>query len=292
MKGLIFRARCRCLLPPKPRGLARGRSSSSGHSCARTRAPRALRLEAAAAPCFEGKANGSEQLLQHHSRSAGFPPKDRNDCFAKEEASRVIKRLFNCLKHPAELAANNLWKPFSYNRDKTRPRKSREVRRDGRAGSGVQQLREPPVLLLGERLVHPRPSLGPLVQMHGAQLGAQLLILRGDRALVQVFNVAQLKQLGRGGRAMPAPSAGAGPLPLQGPSARNPRHPGRGRGGFFVPLLGTSSTWSCRLHSQKFFSYFLIKSRAKSKPSLPLTHPPLPPSLKPLGKHSASTKAN
>lgn len=139
------------------------------------------------------------------------------------------------------------------------------------------------ILLAGELLVHRTPSLGPPVHARGSARGPALYPL-GVRVPVQVLKGAQLKQGGRGGRAMAAqphgsccPSAAAGPLPLRGPSARNPRHPGRGRGGFFVPLLGTSSTWSCRLHSQKFFSYFLIKSRAKSKPSLPLTHlPPAP----------------
>lgn len=77
---------------------------------------------------------------------------------------------------------------------------------------------------------------------------------------------------------------GAAPLPLRGPSARNPRHPGWGEEGFLFHCeegtislslpLSFSRRGAAPFHSQKFFSHFLTESRAGSEPSLPPTRSP------------------
>lgn len=68
----------------------------------------------------------------------------------------------------------------------------------------------------------------------------------------------------------------SGTVSAPGPLCEESQASGLGRGGFLFHFEEATISLDTELlfHSQKFFSHFLTKSRASSKPRLPPTHPP------------------
>lgn len=227
-----------------------------------------------------------QQLQQSVPKALFCFWRDGNGCFVEGDLP------IQCSSDGDFCAVGNLWNPFFFKYKG----KSGMWGGSGDLGGFPNIPQEPlcpsrtcPGQTAGHRALQPPPApaantarVSQRLDFSPCQGTAQLLL--------PAINPEQLKQQEDKG-AVPemlpwflCSHLGAAPLPLRGPSARNPRHPGWGEEAFLFHCeegtislslpLSFSRRGAAPFHSQKFFSHFLTESRAGSEPSLPPTRSP------------------